>query len=124
MSRATDDLVAVHGAVAVPHEHRDRARRLAVQQQLRLRGDERVGDVGAGERHARDRRADVQHGRAADDERDRRRRPASPATPLAPAAGCRDRADLRVDASTVCRIAMTRIHAMAQIGRITRRAVS
>ena len=34
--------------------------------QLRRCGDQRVGDVGHRQRHARDRRADVEHGRAPD----------------------------------------------------------
>ena len=60
------DLVALDPARAVPDEHRDRARRLAVDQQLVRRGDERVGDVGAGQRHARDLHAGIDDGGSPD----------------------------------------------------------
>ena len=50
------DLVGLDAAGAVPDEQRDRARRLAVNQQLLRRRDHRVGDVGHRQRDARDRR--------------------------------------------------------------------
>ena len=45
-----DDLVPAQAAGALPHVHRDRARHLAVDEQLVGRGDDGVGDVGAGQR--------------------------------------------------------------------------
>ena len=68
------DVVPPHAAGALPDEHRDRARRLAVQQQLTRRRDHRVGDVGVRQRHAHDGRADVEHGRTAGHDLHRRRR--------------------------------------------------
>ena len=60
-----DRLRSAERAGAVPDEHRDRAGHLAVDEQLVRRRDQRVGDVGARQRHARDRRADVDDRRAA-----------------------------------------------------------
>src|ERR1051325_11009109 len=57
-------------AGAIPHEHRDRARRLAVDEQLVRRRHERVGDVGARQRDARDRRPEVDDGGPAHHEPD------------------------------------------------------
>jgi hypothetical protein len=63
-------------AGAIPHDQRDRAGSLAVDEDLLRRGHERVGDLGRRERHALDRAIDVQHGRTADQQIDlgRRRR--------------------------------------------------
>jgi hypothetical protein len=54
----------------VPHEQGNRPRLLAVHQELGRRGHERVSDVGHGQRHARDRAPDVEHGRPAHHEVD------------------------------------------------------
>ncbi len=59
-----DHFVAFERPTPVPDEHRDRARHLAVDEELGRRRDQGVGDVGARQRDARNRRADVEDGRA------------------------------------------------------------
>ena len=68
------DLEGLDRAGAIPHEQRDGAGLLAVDEQLRRRGHHRVGDVRHRQRDARDRRADVQHRRTADQQVDVGRR--------------------------------------------------
>ena len=69
---AHDDLEALDAAGLVPDEHRDRAWRLAVDQQLARRRHHRVGDVRAGQRDARDAVPDVEQRRAPDQQLDLR----------------------------------------------------
>jgi hypothetical protein len=64
------DLVSLHGTGPIPHEHRDRPWCFPVDEQLALPSHQRVGDVGTGERHARDRRADVDERRTAHEQFD------------------------------------------------------
>jgi hypothetical protein len=63
-----DDVVPADGAGSIPHEHRDRPGRLAVDEQLVRRRHQRVRDVGARQRHARDRLAEIDDRRPADEQ--------------------------------------------------------
>src|SRR5579864_4989863 len=65
-----DHLVALDAAGAIPDEHRDRARHLAVDQQFGRRRDQGVGDVRHRQRHAGDRRSDTDDRRSADHQAD------------------------------------------------------
>ena len=69
-----DDVVSPQRARTIPDEHRNRAWHLAVEEQLLRRSHERICDVGARQRHARNRRAHVEHGRLSNHELQRRGR--------------------------------------------------
>ncbi len=68
------DLVGLDGAASIPDEQRNRAWLLAVNQELRRCGDQRVGDIGHGQRHPGNRRPDVEDRGPAHEEVDIHRR--------------------------------------------------